>query len=161
MLCLLVWTVHVALSVAPVPPFGPSCRFDPRPAARRLSSTAPTGDPERHAAAGKRRPVGLAPTAPAKAPTNGELAADLTRFKGLAAKDVTAALGDPNFRRREAPAEIWQYFGASCVLDLFLYEDNGAQRVAHVELRSRTLGQGAQRSCLSQLLDGKRGQQAS
>jgi hypothetical protein len=102
-----------------------------------------------------------APDPAGKLPTNGELAADLTRFKGLAAQEVMAALGDPSYRRREAPAEIWQYFGAGCVLDLFLYEDSGAQRVAHVELRSRALGQGAQSSCLSQLLEGKRGQQSS
>lgn len=80
------------------------------------------------------------------------------RLRGLAAGEVVAKLGDPSFRRHEAPAEVWQYFGPGCVLDLFLYDDKGAQRVAHVELRSRNLNPGAQAACLSQLLDGKRGE---
>jgi hypothetical protein len=66
-------------------------------------------------------------------------------------------LGEPNYRRRETPAEVWQYFGPSCVLDLFFYEDKGTQRVTHLELRSRNLSPAAQTSCLTQLLEGKRG----
>ncbi len=90
-------------------------------------------------------------------PAIGESKDDPGRLRGLAAGEVVAKLGDPSFRRREAPAEVWQYFGPGCVLDLFLYEDNGAQRVTHVELRSHNLSQNAQASCLAQLLDGKRG----
>ncbi|HXP97953.1 MAG TPA: hypothetical protein VN809_14655 [Telmatospirillum sp.] len=81
---------------------------------------------------------------------------DLSRLRGLTAGDLTAKLGDPSYRRRENPAEIWQYFGPGCVLDLFLYEDKGAQRVTHAELRSRNLTPAAQAACLSRLLEGKR-----
>lgn len=94
-------------------------------------------------------------------PSAGELGADVARFKGLAGQDVVAALGDPNYRRRETPAEVWQYFGRGCVLDLFLYDESGAQRVSYVELRSRTPGQPAEPHCLADLLDGRRGQPAS
>lgn len=82
---------------------------------------------------------------------------DPARLRGLAAAEVTAKLGDPSFRRHETPAEVWQYFGPGCVLDLFLYDENGTERVAHVELRSRTLTASAQAACLTQLLAGKRG----
>lgn len=99
-----------------------------------------------------------APTPDGLPPAIGDQADNPAGLRGLAAGDVVAKLGDPSFRRREAPAEVWQYFGPGCVLDLFLYEDKGAQRVAHVELRSRNLTPSAQAACLSQLLDGKRGE---
>lgn len=88
--------------------------------------------------------------------TPGSRATEAIGLRGLAARDLLAKLGDPNFRRRETPAEVWQYFGPGCVLDVFLYDEKDAQRVAHVELRSRTLTQGAEAACLSQLLAGKR-----
>jgi len=94
-------------------------------------------------------------------PSAGELAKDANRFKGLAARDVTAALGEPNYRRRETPAEVWQYYGRDCVLDLFLYDENGAKRVSFVDLRSRVVGQAANPQCLPDLLAGKRGQPSS
>ncbi len=110
------------------------------------------------------RPAVLGPAQPEAVPAPGEPPAaageandDPGHLRGLLAGDVVAKLGDPSFRRREAPAEIWQYFGPGCVLDLFLYEDKGAQRVTHAELRSRNLNAGAQAACLSQLLEGKRG----
>jgi len=80
----------------------------------------------------------------------------LVRFKGMAARDVTAKLGDPSFRRRDPPAEIWQYYGPGCVLDLFLYDEKGAKAVSYAELRGRDPGVAADGGCLSQLLDGKR-----
>ncbi|HLN24788.1 MAG TPA: hypothetical protein VK558_12485 [Patescibacteria group bacterium] len=94
-------------------------------------------------------------------PSAKDLAADANRFKGLAARDVTAALGDPNYLRRENPAEVWQYYGHDCVLDLFLYDENGTKRVSFVDLRSRVVGQPANAQCLSDLLAGKRGQPVS
>jgi hypothetical protein len=82
---------------------------------------------------------------------------DPGHLRGMIARDVVAKLGDPNYRRRETPAEVWQYFGPGCVLDLFLYEDKGTQKVIHVELRSRNLTSAGQAACLAQLLEGKRG----
>ena len=88
-------------------------------------------------------------------PSTGE--SDPGHLRGLTAIDVTTKLGDPSYRRREPPAEVWQYFGPGCVLDLFLYDDNGTQRVTHAELRSHNLAPAAQADCLSRLLAGARG----
>jgi len=48
-------------------------------------------------------------------------------------------LGPPVVRRRDAPAEIWQYQGPTCVLDLFLYQDgdSGPLTVDHFETRAK------------------------
>jgi len=79
-----------------------------------------------------------------------DLAGDPDRFRGLAEQEVIGFLGEPSFRRREKPAEIWQFYGQNCVLDLFLYDDSGIKRVSHAELRG-------QPSCLPRLLEGHRG----
>lgn len=57
------------------------------------------------------------------------------RLKGLTPIQVTSVLGRPGFTRRDAPAEIWQYRGRVCTLDLFLYDDDGHQVVAHYAMR--------------------------
>ena len=55
---------------------------------------------------------------------------------GLSAAAVTALLGPPDYRRRDKPAEIWQYRNDACVLDLFLYSVAGASaRVNHMDFR--------------------------
>ncbi len=55
---------------------------------------------------------------------------------GLSAGGVTALLGPPDYRRRDRPAEIWQYRNAACVLDLFLYSAEGAPaKVNHMDFR--------------------------
>lgn len=58
---------------------------------------------------------------------------------GLSAQQVVALLGEPDFRRSEPPAELWQYRSADCVLDLFLYGDAAGVHVVHSETRDRSL----------------------
>ena len=94
-------------------------------------------------------------------PSPADLADHPEHFKGMAYSDVVATLGNPDFRRREAPAEVWQYYGAGCVLDLFLYDENGAKRVSFVDLRSRAPGQLPDAECLPKLLVGERDQPSS
>ena len=90
-------------------------------------------------------------------PATADLINDPARFKGLTGSDVTSLLGAPSFQRHDGDADIWQYYGPSsaCVLDLFLYPDQGQPRVAHAELRSR--GTGNVSGCMAAILDGKRG----
>ena len=46
---------------------------------------------------------------------------DPEELMGLNRGQITVMLGAPNLVRRDAPAEVWQYLGGECVLDLFLY----------------------------------------
>jgi len=71
-----------------------------------------------------------APAAPARVP------ASLT---GLSAGEVVALFGEPDFRRTEPPAELWQYRSADCVLDVFLYSGAGGQHVVYSDARERSL----------------------
>lgn len=63
---------------------------------------------------------------------------------GLSAQQVVALLGEPDLRRAEPPAELWQYRRAGCVLDLFLYGDAASAHVVHSEARERGFVQGGQ-----------------
>jgi len=72
-----------------------------------------------------------------------------SRLKGLNIGQVQAVLGPPGFKRRDAPAEIWQYRGTRCTLDLFIYEADGAQRVEHVSVRGS--GPVAEKDCFAEL----------
>lgn len=75
------------------------------------------------------------PVIPAAAPAPAARALD--RLVGLRAPQLAALLGRPDLRRRDGHAEIWQYRAGACVLDVFLYDENGGPRVAHAETRSR------------------------
>jgi len=93
-------------------------------------------------------------------PSLAALESDPQHFEGLEGKVILAALGDPNFRRRETPAEVWQYYGPGCILDLFLYDDPAAGaskptpegKVAHAELRGKEDAP-AEAGCLARLVD--------
>jgi hypothetical protein len=81
----------------------------------------------------------LAPPAPT--PTPAEPAAtrvpELPVLTGLGPAELIALLGEPDFRRRDPPAELWQYRSADCVLDVFLYGEGGSYRVVRSETRDR------------------------
>jgi hypothetical protein len=76
---------------------------------------------------------------------------DVRELIGLERHELQARLGDPVLRRRDAPAEIWQYRSALCVLDLFLYRDGPAMRVSNAELRPRDGRELPAATCLSSL----------
>jgi hypothetical protein len=62
---------------------------------------------------------------------------------GLKPADVISILGQPDLRRDEPPAELWQYRAADCVLNLFFYSEAGDYRLAHAEAWQRTLASGS------------------
>ena len=72
---------------------------------------------------------------PAAAP--GHLAA-LGDLNGLAPAQVAALIGDPDLRRVDPPAEVWQYRNADCVLELYFYDSGANSRMVYAETRSRT-----------------------
>ncbi len=65
---------------------------------------------------------------------------DPTALKGRKAESVAAILGDPDLTRRDAPAEMWQYAGDTCVLTVILYQKSDGMTVEHVETRDRSKG---------------------
>jgi hypothetical protein len=76
---------------------------------------------------------------------------DVRELIGLERHEIQARLGDPALRRRDAPAEIWQYRSPLCVLDVFLYRDGPAMRVTNAELRPRDGRELPATTCLSSL----------
>jgi hypothetical protein len=86
-------------------------------------------------------PVAAAVPAPAGPPPPAEPAAmrvpELPVLTGMEPAQLIALLGEPDLRRLEPPAELWQYRNADCVLDVFLYADGGGYRVLRSETRSR------------------------
>ncbi|OFX09653.1 MAG: hypothetical protein A2516_07585 [Alphaproteobacteria bacterium RIFOXYD12_FULL_60_8] len=65
-------------------------------------------------------------------------------------------LGKPLLVRREAPAQVWQYHGETCVLDFFLYQDAGQDAgpfvVTYTETRAKAEDKVTPETCLEQVL---------
>jgi hypothetical protein len=68
---------------------------------------------------------------------------------GLESTMVEQRLGSPALRRRDAPAELWQYRSPVCVMDVFLYSDGRSSKVMHVELHPRSAEQIPAPACLA------------
>ncbi len=73
---------------------------------------------------------------------------------GLEHHQVMTLLGAPSFKRRDDPAQIWQYRDSTCLLDVFLYrpEGGGAYRVTHVEVRGHGVIKVSDEDCFLRLL---------
>lgn len=110
---------------AVLPSFDLKSLFTPNPAADTFPAwfDATAGTPE---SPGKPP----APMVAARPPT-------LARFKNMSAAGVVALVGEPDFRRVEPPAELWQYRGAACVVDFFLYRGEDGLRVIDADGRDR------------------------
>jgi hypothetical protein len=67
----------------------------------------------------------------------------LKELTGLQPPEILAMLGQPDLRRDEPPAEMWQYRAADCVLNLFFYEESGSYRLTHSETWQRSLAGGS------------------
>jgi hypothetical protein len=73
----------------------------------------------------------------------------LGNLAGFAPSQVAALYGQPDFRRNDPPAEVWQYRSADCVLDLYFYSENGGEQLVFAQSRPRSLEQNAAAgSCL-------------
>ena len=73
--------------------------------------------------------------------------AQLASLKALSTEALVARLGEPDFTRHDPPAEIWQYRGATCVLDVFLYPEDGEMKVLHAATRDRDRVQAPENNC--------------
>ncbi len=79
---------------------------------------------------------------------------DPDALKGISARDVIEAIGQPEFVRKDQPAEIWQYRGSACTLDVFLYQSvtGAAYKVDYIETRTQPNGPTSNRDCLVSIL---------
>jgi hypothetical protein len=76
---------------------------------------------------------------------------DPQQLMGLDRDALNEKLGEPSLIRRDGDAEVWQYRGENCVLDLFLY--GPVKKVELVDLRNRGEGdEEAVRNCFVGLL---------
>ncbi len=115
----------------------------PEAAPARASETAPPPEPAAPETATPE--IAALPPAP-------KIDDDPARLMGLDGTGLAGLLGEPELVRREPPAEIWQYRGASCVFDVFLYEEAGQQRVTYLEARDGAAQRVGARGCLNELL---------
>jgi hypothetical protein len=81
------------------------------------------------------------------------LSGDPKELVGLDHTVVRRALGDPQHIRNEMPAQVWQYATGDCVVDLYLYDQDGAWTVTYVEARSHTAESAPTARCLRSLLE--------
>jgi hypothetical protein len=74
---------------------------------------------------------------------------------GKSGAQIRSSLGAPAFRRTDGPAQIWQYRGSACLLDVFLYKEGGGFRVKHAELRRRGGAGLTDQACMANALTNR------
>ena len=57
---------------------------------------------------------------------------------GQSPEQIDRVLGPATFKRRDHPAELWQFQSADCVTDIFFFTKNNLLTVTHVISRSRS-----------------------
>jgi hypothetical protein len=81
------------------------------------------------------------------------LSDDPSSFIGLGDAELSRALGQPKQVRKDEPAEIWQYSGADCVVDFYLYAgDAGGLAVAYMEARNQAAESTPADRCVQSLM---------
>lgn len=130
-----------------------------------LALAACSADGQRHAAEEPPAGPAAAPTLAAVPRTQPEPPAPPPpppELLGLDQAEVFRILGDPVFRRHDAPALLLRYRGSGCILDLFLYDSAdrnqpGRTTVEHVEARTEEGRQTLAASCIAEVLRAKAG----
>jgi hypothetical protein len=76
---------------------------------------------------------------------------------GVGISQVFGILGEPEFIRKDHPAEIWQYRGQHCTLDIFLYQATTGipHKVDYIETRPKPGGPSSNKNCLISILKGR------
>lgn len=71
--------------------------------------------------------------------------------EGMTADALKLAYGVPAFTRIDGDTQLWRYDGTACRAFFFLYRENGALTVRHVETLPRPAGAAADQACLGAL----------
>ena len=90
-------------------------------------------------------------------PSRSAVITDPNALKGTSSEQVSSLLGEPTRQRRDPPAVIWQYIaGKSCVLDVFMYEEEAGSskwlRTDYAQVRAGRDNLAAQQ-CVQTLLE--------
>lgn len=96
-----------------------------------------------------------APSAGSRGSVSPSLSGPLTpaSLVGVAPRAISARLGEPDFRRAEPHAEIWQYAGGDCSLFVYFYEtDGGALGSRYVDARKVEGGAASKEACLAAVM---------
>lgn len=72
---------------------------------------------------------------------------ELPALDNISEHELVQRLGEPDFTRKESTAEIWQYRSDTCVLDIFLYPEDGSLKVMHAATRDRARLKAPENSC--------------
>ena len=143
----------------------PEPKPDAKPVPEPASSPEPGGVVVPAAPPGPQSDAGAAATQPADPgadlaartePTEPVVDSNPDRLVGMDRGALTDLLGTPAFMRKEAPAQLWRYRNETCLLDLFLYNDDDPYRkrftVKHYEARAAAGGKVEAKACLKDLL---------
>ena len=78
-------------------------------------------------------------------------------LRGADVSELIEIIGEPQFIRRDGPAEIWQYRGVGCTLDIFLYQaaTGTPHTVNYIETRAKADGPSSNSDCLVSILKEK------
>ncbi len=89
------------------------------------------------------------PAIPAPPPQRAAIAP--ASLVGMTGARITSLFGTPVFVRRDPPGEFWRYRNRTCVLELFFYLRDGAQRVDHIETRNTGKNPQDRSNCIEKL----------
>ncbi len=77
----------------------------------------------------------------------------LASLIGLPRERIAEFFGEPRQVRKENPAEVWQYSGAECVVDFYMYEGEGGElAVSFIEARDGSALETEPGRCFDDLL---------
>jgi hypothetical protein len=127
----------------------------PVPVAESPEPEAPDAEISEQDALPKQTPLSTTPAVAhgdAILPT-ARLTGEPAELLGLDHATVRRVLGKPAQVRHEVTAQVWQYVTGDCVVDLYLYDHEGALKVTYLEARSRSAEQRPTTRCLKSLLE--------
>lgn len=99
--------------------------------------------------------VGHVPTAVVE-PQSHETPNGANGLLGMAAPDVRAALGAPDFVRRDGSSQMWRYGRGACTLTIFLHGRDKDLAVQHVEGRGLRSPSDPSADCAERLVGERR-----
>ncbi|MBI1985461.1 MAG: hypothetical protein HYS64_02050 [Rhodospirillales bacterium] len=127
---------------------------DPTPTPTVTPTAAAATAPATQAAATTLAPAAVSTETMTAAPAPERRYPEPASLAGLDEGQLSGLLGQPRFKRRDDPAQIWQYRNDACALDVFLYKTgkDGPFTVLHFETRGRDKKPVDQKDCFVSLL---------